>query len=87
MKIVSDVGVTCNVNGCEIKAPLGVKWLTVDFFGACRAWNSKPYMYDGKWMHDEEEGILICRVELEAEDIWLNIFDISQNTFVSVYQY
>lgn len=45
------------------------------------AYETKPYLSEGIWIHDVEVGVSLGRVELEDGDNWTHVFLVDQNRF------
>lgn len=82
MKILKAPGVkTVVVNDCVIDVPAGLHYLVISYSGWMDAYVTKPYLRDGIWVHDEEDGFPLGLVELEDGDEWTQPFLVDQNRF------
>jgi hypothetical protein len=83
MKIRQSNKVHCHVNGCELAIPTGMPIVSVNMYGSVQAWFQKPYMTEGIWKSDTEEGVFICSADLEENDVWTHLFSVLQNRFLT----
>lgn len=82
MKILKPPSVrTVVVNGCVIDVPAGLHYLVISYNGWMDAYETKPYLREGIWVHDVEVGVSLGRVELEDGDEWTQVFLVYQNRF------
>lgn len=75
--------VQSNVNGCVLDIPSGMPIVSINMYGTVQAWFQKPYMSEGIWKSDTEEGVFICSAELEDGDVWTHLFCVLRNRFLS----